>query len=51
MYSYEERVKAVQLLIKYDLCYADTVNELGYPSQRELRRWYEFYEQWAELCH
>ena len=49
MYSYEERVRAVELLVKYDLCYADTVNELGYPSPRELRRWYELYQRGEDL--
>lgn len=29
MYSYEERMKAVELYIKYDLSLADTIRELG----------------------
>ncbi len=32
MYSYEDRIKAVMLYIKYDLCTADTIRELGYPN-------------------
>lgn len=32
MYSYEERIKAVQLLLQYDMSYATVVRELGYPS-------------------
>ena len=29
MYSYEDRLKAVELYIKYDLSAADTIRELG----------------------
>jgi len=39
MYSYEDRIKAVTLYIKYDLSTADTVRELGYPSRKMLVRW------------
>lgn len=51
MYSYEKRIKAVKQLIQFDLCYADTVNFLGYPSPRELRRWYEEYVANGDLSH
>ena len=40
MHSYEERMKAVQLFIKYDLSVADTIRELGYPTRNTLIRWY-----------
>jgi transposase-like protein len=43
MYSYEDRIKAVELYIKYDLSAADTVRELGYPSYKMLVRWYKEY--------
>ncbi len=43
MYSYEDRIKAVRLYIKYDLSAADTVRELGYPSRKMLVRWYKEY--------
>ena len=43
MYSTEQRKTAIELLIKYDLQYAKVVTELGYPSRRELRRWYLHY--------
>ena len=36
MYSYEERMKAVKLYIKYDLCAADTIRELGYPRIKSI---------------
>ena len=45
MYSYEERMKAVKLYIKYDLCAADTIRELGYPSRKMLVRWYKEYQE------
>ena len=41
MYSYEDRVRAVQLYIKYDRSIADTIRELGYPSRSVLPRWYK----------
>lgn len=39
MYSREERMKAIELYIKYDKCIADVVRELGYPGPN----WYEAY--------
>ena len=44
MFSYEERIKAVKLLMQYDLSYADVIRELGYPTKRSLRNWYEEYK-------
>lgn len=49
MYSYEKRMKAVELYIKYDLSLADTVRELGYPSRNMLVRWYKEYQETGEL--
>ena len=49
MYSYEERMKAVELYIKYDLCAADTIRELGYPSRKMLVRWYKEYQETSDL--
>ena len=49
MYSYEDRTKAVKLLILYDLSYADTVSELGYPTKEALRVWYKEYIEYGEL--
>ena len=43
MYSYEERMKAVQLYIKYDLALAATIRELGYPNRSQLKVWYKEY--------
>ena len=43
MYSREERMKAIELYIKYDKGAADVVRELGYPCRRMLPRWYKAY--------
>jgi transposase InsO family protein/transposase-like protein len=43
MYSYEQRIKAVELYIKYGRSAAATVRELGYPSKKNLRRWHAIY--------
>lgn len=45
MYSYEDRIKAVELYIKYDLSAVDTVQELGYPGRKMLVRWYKEYQE------
>ena len=49
MYSYEERMKAVKLYIKYDFCAADSVRELGYPDRKMLVRWYKEYQETGDL--
>jgi len=49
MYSFEDRIKAVELYIKYDLCAADTVRELGYPNRKMLVRWYKEYQETGDL--
>lgn len=45
MFSYEERRKAVELLIQYDGGYAAVIHELGYPSREALRKWYYEYRK------
>lgn len=49
MYSYEDRIKAVKLYIKYDLSAVDTARELGYPSRKMLVRWYKEYQKTGGL--
>ena len=49
MYSYEDRIKAVKLYIKYDLSAADTIRELGYPSYKMLLRWYKEFQKTGDL--
>ena len=43
MYSYEDPIKAVRLLIKYDMSYSSVIQELGYPDRRSLTDWYKEY--------
>lgn len=43
MYSRENRMKAIELYIKYDKSAADVIHELGYPSRNLLPRWYKTY--------
>ena len=50
MYSYEQRIKAVKLLIQYDMSYAAVVRELGYPNDvHSLRNWYKEYTEKGDL--
>lgn len=50
MYSYEQRIKAVKLLIQYDMGYAAVVRELGYPNDvHSLRNWYKEYTEKGDL--
>ena len=44
MYSYEDRMKAVQLYVKYDMNMAVVIRELGYPSRGMLYNWYREFE-------
>lgn len=43
MYSREDRMKAVELYIKYDKSIAAVIRELGYPNRGSLPRWYKAY--------
>lgn len=43
MYSYEERLRAVKLYIKYDHSLSAVIRELGYPSHQALLQWYREY--------
>lgn len=44
MYSYEQRVTAVKLLIQYDMSYTTVIQELGYPNNsKTLKYWYKEY--------
>lgn len=49
MFSYDELMKAVQLLLQYDMSYASVIRELGYPSRRGLCDWYEEYIKNGDL--
>src|SRR5690554_5259817 len=49
MYSYEDRIRAVKLYIKYDFSVADTIRELGYPTHKTLIKWYKEYREKGDL--
>ena len=49
LYSFEERMKAVQLYIKYDMSIATVRRELGYPSRGMLYNWYREYQESGAL--
>ena len=49
MFSYEERIKAVKLLLKYDMSYSTVIREIGYPSKQSLWNWYNEYSQHLDL--
>ena len=50
MYSYEERMRAVRLFVKYDKSCMAVINELGYPSRVQLMSWYREYEKDGDLA-
>ena len=43
MFSYDNRMKAILLYIKYDRGAAATVRDLGYPTTKTLKKWYSEY--------
>lgn len=51
MYSYEERMRAMRLYIKYGQRPAVTIRELGYPSRGMLRSWYREFRESGDLHH
>lgn len=40
MYSYEDKMRAIELYLRYDRSAAAVVNDLGYPNRHTLRLWY-----------
>ena len=49
MFSYEDRLRAVQLSIKLDKRIGLTIRQLGYPTKNSLNTWYREYEQRHDL--
>ena len=49
MFSYDDRMKAVLLYIKYDQGAAEAVRDLGYPTTKTLKRWYREYISTGDL--
>ena len=52
MYSYEERMRAVQLYIQYDFHVRSVMRELGYPKERHvIPTWYKEFKKNGDLKH
>lgn len=49
MYSYEDRIRAVELYIKLGKRAAATICQLGYPTRKALRSWHADYERSLDL--
>ena len=49
MYSYEDRLRAVQLYIKLGKRVRLTIRQLGYPTKNALKSWYREHEQRSDL--
>ena len=49
MFSYEQRTRAINLLIQYDMAYSTVLRELGYPSRQGLIKWYKEYIEYGDL--
>ncbi len=49
MYSYEDRIEAVELYIKLGKRVRPTLRQLGYPTKNALKGWYREYEQRLDL--
>ncbi len=49
MFSYEDRLRAVQLYIKLGKRVGLTIRQLGYPTKNALKGWYREYEQRLDL--
>ena len=49
MYSYEDRIRAVKLYLKFGKRAAATVRQLGYPNVKALKVWYREYEHSRDL--
>ncbi|MDR5763100.1 IS3 family transposase [Caballeronia sp. LZ035] len=49
MYSYEDRIRAVELYIRLGKRLTMTVRQLGYPTTKALERWYRIYEKFHDL--
>lgn len=49
MYSYAERMRAVQLYIQLDRRINATIRQLGYPTKNSLKDWYREFERDGDL--
>lgn len=49
MYSYEDRIRTVQLYIKLGKRVVATIRQLGYPTKNSLKAWHRESEQSPDL--
>ena len=49
MYSYADRIRAVELYIKLGQRVRPTIRQLGYPTKNALKGWYRDYQQHLDL--
>ena len=49
MYSYEERLRAVELYIKLGKRPKAVIRQLGYPTKNSLRAWHEVFQKSGDL--
>ena len=49
MYSYEERLRAVELYLKYGRRMKATLRELGYPTKNALKAWCQEFEETGDI--
>lgn len=49
MYSYEDRIRAVELYIKLGKRTSPTIRQLGYPTKNALKGWYREYQRLLDL--
>lgn len=49
MYSYEDRIRAVELYIKLGKRPGATIRQLGYPTKSSLKSWHREYERSLDL--
>ncbi|SDP62120.1 hypothetical protein SAMN05216303_105360 [Rhodoferax sp. OV413] len=49
MYSYEDRIRAVELYVKLGKRVRPTIRQLGYPTKNSLKGWYREYQQRLDL--
>ncbi len=49
MYSYDDRIRAVELYIKLGKRVRPTIRQLGYPTKNALKGWYRAYQQRLDL--
>jgi len=40
MFSYEERLKGIRLLLQYNMSYSTVIRELGYLPKESLGNWF-----------